>query len=93
MRIKQTPGAQDAHRECGAALLIVLATLVLVVTACATLAQFAGTVHAQRVVDRRTAVADDLLAQAGTSIAAWLEAESTAVALPSVTRTGGVASM
>ena len=73
---------RDADRETGAALLIVLATLVLVVTATATLARFASTVYAQRSVDRRTAVADDLLAQAGAKISVWLDRESFAVALP-----------
>ena len=66
----------------GAALLIVLATLVLAVTASATVARIASTAKARRAIVERTAIADDLLVAAEVPILSWLAVESAAVVLP-----------
>jgi hypothetical protein len=65
-----------------AALLIVLATLVLVATGTATLARLASTARANRVFTDSTIVADDLLRAAEAPILAWLTSESSMVVLP-----------
>jgi hypothetical protein len=65
----------------GAALLIVLATVILVATATATLARLASTARASQVFADNTIVADDLLRAAETPILAWLASTSTTVVL------------
>ncbi|MHC4414371.1 MAG: hypothetical protein ACYS0G_03710 [Planctomycetota bacterium] len=74
-------GPQSPSRR-GAALLIVLATLVLAVSASAALARLASTAMTQRTVAAWTVTADDLLLAAETPILAWLVAESSTVVLP-----------
>ena len=66
----------------GAALLIVLAALILTVTASVSLARLASTMKVQRKFDRAAIVADDLLRAAESPIIAWLESESAQVVLP-----------
>ncbi len=66
----------------GAALLIVLATLILAVGASVTIAAAASTHRLARKLARQTLVADDLLRAAEAPIMAWLEAESQKVVLP-----------
>ena len=66
----------------GAALLIVLAALILTVTASASLAGLASTLKMQRKLDRAAIGADDLLRAAEAPIIAWLESESAQVVLP-----------
>ncbi len=66
----------------GAALLIVLAALILTVTASVSLAHLASTTKMQRKFDRAARVADDLLRAAESPIIAWLESESAQVVLP-----------
>ncbi len=66
----------------GAALLIVLATLILVVGASVTIAAAASTHRLARKLARQTLVADDLLRAAEAPIMAWLGAESQRVVLP-----------
>ncbi|MCH8151424.1 MAG: hypothetical protein IH830_03510 [Planctomycetes bacterium] len=66
----------------GAALLLVLATLIVAITAAATLARLASTVKTQRIVATRTIVADDLLRAAEAPILAWLASKSSTVVLP-----------
>ena len=66
----------------GAALLIVLAALILTVTASVSLARLASTTKMQRTLDRAAIVADDLLRAAEAPIIAWLESESAQVVLP-----------
>ena len=66
----------------GAALLIVLAALILTVTASVSLAGLASTTKMQRKFDRAAIVADDLLRAAEAPIIAWLESESAQVVLP-----------
>jgi len=66
----------------GAALLLALATLVLVVSATATLARVAATSAARRTFGVRTATADDLLVQAEAAAQEWLKREADQVVLP-----------
>lgn len=65
----------------GAALLIVLATLVLVAGASVTLARLGSSAKVQRTVVRRTIIADDMLRAAEEPILAWLDTESSTVVL------------
>lgn len=65
----------------GAALLIVLATLILAVTASVTAAKVASTRRLGRELAHRTQLADDLLAAADAPIRAWLSKESSKVVL------------
>ncbi len=76
MRVERCPSRR------GAALLIVLATLILVVGASVTIAAAASTHRLARKLARQTLVADDLLRAAEAPIMAWLEAESQKVVLP-----------
>ncbi len=76
MRVERCPSRR------GAALLIVLATLILVVGASVTIAAAASTNRLARKLARQTLVADDLLRAAEAPIMAWLEAESQKVVLP-----------
>lgn len=69
-------------RRRGAALLIVLATLVLVVTATVGVARLGSTTRSHRLIAERTLVADDLLAAAEQPILGWLARESTEIVLP-----------
>ncbi len=66
----------------GAALLIVLATLILAAGASVTIAAAASTQRLARQLARHTLIADDLLRAAEAPIHAWLEAESQKVVLP-----------
>ena len=66
----------------GAALLIVLAALILTVTASVSLARLASTTKMQRTLDRAAILADDLLRATEAPIIAWLENESAQVVLP-----------
>ena len=66
----------------GAALLIVLAALILTVTASVSLARLASTTKMQRTLDRAAILADDLLRATKAPIIAWLENESAQVVLP-----------
>ncbi len=66
----------------GAALLIVLAALILTVTASASLAGLASTLKMQRTLDHAAIGADDLLRATEAPIIAWLESESAQVVLP-----------
>ncbi len=66
----------------GAALLIVLAALILTVTASVSLARLASTLKMQRKLDRATILADDILRATETPILTWLESESAQVILP-----------
>ncbi len=66
----------------GAALLVVLATLVLATTASAALLRLATTEHARRNLDHRAAVADDLLTALDNPIEHWLREESALTVLP-----------
>lgn len=66
----------------GAALLIVLAALILTVTASVNLARLASTTKMQRKLDRAAILADDLLRATEAPIIAWLESESAQVVLP-----------
>ena len=66
----------------GAALLIVLAALILTVTASVSLARLASTTKMQRKLDRAAIVADDFLRATEAPIIAWLENESAQVVLP-----------
>ncbi len=66
----------------GAALLIVLATLVMVVTATVGVARMASTTKSHRLIAERTMIADDLLDVAERPILDWLARESTQVVLP-----------
>lgn len=65
-----------------AALLLVLATLIVAITAAATLARLASTAKTQRVAATRTIVADDLLRATHPPILAWLASKSSTVVLP-----------
>ncbi len=65
----------------GAALLIVLATLILAVTASATLARLASTAKVERIVAHRSVVADDLLGAVEAPILQWLAVKSASVVL------------
>jgi len=69
-------------RRRGAALLIVLATLVMVVTATVGVARMASTTKSHRLIAERTMIADDLLDVAERPILDWLARESTQVVLP-----------
>ena len=66
----------------GAALLIVLAALILTVTASVSLARLASTLKMQRKLDRAAILADDLLRATEAPILTWLESESAQVVLP-----------
>ena len=66
----------------GAALLIVLAALILTVTASVSLARLASTTKMQGKLDRAAIMADDLLRATEAPIIAWLESESAQVVLP-----------
>lgn len=66
----------------GAALLLVLATLIVAITAAATLARLASTAKTQRVVAMHSIVADDLLRAAQPPILNWLASKSSTVVLP-----------
>lgn len=66
----------------GAALLIVLAALILTVTASVSLARLASTTKMQRKLDRAAILADDLLRATEAPILTWLESESAQVVLP-----------
>ena len=66
----------------GAALLIVLAALILTVTASVSLARLASTTKMQRTLDRAAILADDLLRATEAPILTWLENESAQVVLP-----------
>lgn len=66
----------------GAALLLVLATLILAVTASATLARVTSTVKLNHEFTHRTAIADDLLRAAQPPILTWLASKSSTVVLP-----------
>ncbi len=66
----------------GAALLIVLATLILAVGASAAIAAAASTHRLARKLAGHTLIANDLLRAAEAPILAWLEAESQHVVLP-----------
>ena len=66
----------------GAALLIVLATLVLVVVSAATLARVASTARTSRLLTDCEVTADDLLRAAQAPILHWLTSESATVVLP-----------
>lgn len=66
----------------GAALLIVLAALILTVTASASLAGLASSLKMQSKLDRAAIAADDLLRASEAPIIAWLESESAQVVLP-----------
>ena len=66
----------------GAALLLVLATLIVAVTAAATLARLASTGKTQRVVATRSIVADDLLRAAEAPILNWLASQSSNIVFP-----------
>ena len=68
------------HR--GAALLLVLATLVLAVTGSVTFVQLATTTQAHRAFVRRSVIADDLLGAVEPPILDWLVSESGRVVLP-----------
>ncbi len=76
MRIGHRPSRR------GAALLIVLATLILAAGASVTIAVAASTQRLTRELARRTLIADDLLRAAESPILAWVEAESQEVVLP-----------
>ncbi|MCH8166199.1 MAG: hypothetical protein IH889_11375, partial [Planctomycetes bacterium] len=65
----------------GAALLLVLATLILAVTASATLARLASTAKVKRIVAHRSGVADDLLGAVEAPILQWLASKSASVVL------------
>ncbi len=65
----------------GAALLIVLATLILAVTASATLARLASTAKVKRIVAHRSVVADDLRGAVEAPILQWLASKSASVVL------------
>jgi hypothetical protein len=75
-----TRGRSPTRR--GAALLIALATLLLVATGTATLARLASTARAQQIFTDSTVVADDLLRATERPILAWLTSESAEVVLP-----------
>ena len=66
----------------GAALLIVLAALILTVTASVSLARLASTTKMQRKLDRAAILADDILRATEAPILTWLEKESAQVVLP-----------
>jgi hypothetical protein len=66
----------------GAALLIVLATLAVAATACATLARVASTRAARHRFHARSAAAADVLRAADAPIHRWLETKSGSVVLP-----------
>ncbi len=66
----------------GAALLIVLAALILTVTASVSLARLASTTKMQRTLDRAAILADDILRATEAPILTWLEHESAQVVLP-----------
>src|SRR5688572_7075395 len=74
------------HRRClkprGAALLIVLAALVLAVSASASIARLASTAKLRRQFDDRSQRADELLHAVEAPIAHWLRTQSAAVVLP-----------
>src|SRR5262245_2656094 len=65
----------------GAALLVVLATLVMVVTASATLAGLAATTKLQRKFDERAIKCDEMLHAAEEIVQHWLKTESATVVL------------
>lgn len=73
---------RDSPTRRGVAFLIVLATLIVVVTASATLASVASTIKMRRLLDNAASIADDLLPATETPILTWLEAESSQVVLP-----------
>ncbi len=66
----------------GAALLIVLAALILTVTASVSLAGLASTLKMQHKLDRAAILADDILRATEAPILTWLEHESAQVVLP-----------
>ncbi|MEW6741426.1 MAG: hypothetical protein AB1486_01600 [Planctomycetota bacterium] len=69
-------------REKGAALLIVLGALVMLVTTAAALARLAGTKRLAARLDQETWIADDLLRELEGVMRDWLEEESKKVSLP-----------
>ncbi|MEW6747695.1 MAG: hypothetical protein AB1486_33615 [Planctomycetota bacterium] len=71
-----------SSREKGAALLIVLGALVVLVTTAAALARLAGTKRLAARLDQETWIADDLLRELEGLIRDWLEEESKEVSLP-----------
>ncbi len=66
----------------GAALLIVLAALILTVTASVSLARLASTTKMQGKLDRAAVLADDILQATEAPILTWLEHESAQIVLP-----------
>ncbi len=78
----QTRHTRHLSRRRGAALLIVLATLVMVVTATVGVATMASTTKSHRLIAERTMIADDLLDVAERPILDWLARESTEIVLP-----------
>ena len=76
-----TAGTQKPPRR-GAALLVVLATLIVAVTASATLARLASSAKADRAFAKRALVGDDLLRALEAPIQAWLTTDSSEVVLP-----------
>jgi hypothetical protein len=75
----------------GAALLIVLATLILTMTAMTILAQASASIYSGRTIDRCGRIADDLLTAADAPIQAWLRDESSKVSLPTDAQTPSMA--
>ena len=67
----------------GAALLVVLAALILVMTSAVSLVNIASTNKIHRQLDQSTKQADDLLAASNVAIVNWLSKEAEQVVLPS----------
>jgi hypothetical protein len=74
-------GVNSNHRR-GVAMLLVLGTLVVAVTACATLSSLAATAALSRRCAVRLQEADDLLRSADAPIVSWLNLQSSCVVLP-----------
>src|SRR5262245_54331438 len=72
---------QTSRLRRGAALLITLATMVVILTAAATAARIASTARLTSRVDAAAATADDVLLAAEAPIARWLENESQFIVL------------
>jgi hypothetical protein len=72
---------QDPFRR-GAALLIVLATLVITITAVTIMMKATASIQAARKIDQCKCIADDLLGAADAPIHHWLRKQSASVALP-----------
>lgn len=77
-----TPRRPPARGGRGGALLVVLAALVLAVTASATIARLASTVKLRRQFAERIERADDVLRAAEAPIVHWLSSGSASVVLP-----------